>query len=78
MPSNNTENAIALGVVVVANWLLSHVATSWVMPPEVQSSVQATIIAIFGAYLQYRRQSAAAPAPVAPQGAPAAPASPAP
>ena len=54
MPSNTTENATALAIVVIGNWLLTHLATEWTMPPEVQSSVQALIVAGFGGYLAVR------------------------
>lgn len=54
MPASSAENAIALGLVVLANWLLAHLATSWAMPPEVQSSLQAMIIALLGAWFKTR------------------------
>ncbi len=54
MPSNTTENAVALAIVVILNWLLTHLATTWAMPPEVQSSLQALIVAVGGAWLRAR------------------------
>lgn len=54
MPSNTTENAVALGLVVIANWLLAHLATNWAMPSEVQSSLQTLIIALLGYWLKKR------------------------
>lgn len=52
MPSNTIENAVALAIVVIADWLLAHLATSWVMPSEVQSSVQGLLIAVMGAWFK--------------------------
>ena len=39
-------NVIGLALIVVANWLLSHIATSWVMPPEVAQAMQSLIVAL--------------------------------
>lgn len=58
MPNNTTENATALALVVIANWFLAHLSTDWVMPSEVQSSLQALIVAGFGWYLQNRASKA--------------------
>ena len=41
----HTGSVVALALVVILNWFLSHLATSWAMPPEVQSAVQ-TLISI--------------------------------
>lgn len=57
MPSNTTENAVALACVVILNWLLTHLCTTWAMPPEVQSSLQALIVAGGGAWLKRRHNS---------------------
>ena len=63
MPQRANEQATALALVVIFNWLLSHDATSWVMPPEVQSSLQSLISFVYGSYLDWRgRRGAAADA----------------
>lgn len=46
---HNIEAAFALACVVLLNWVLAHLATSWVMPSEVQSAVQ-TIVSITTSY----------------------------
>lgn len=58
MPQGTNENATALAAVVILNWFISHLATSWVMPPEVQSSLQSIIQFTYGSWLQGRAQRA--------------------
>ena len=54
MPAaRNTEDIVALSLVVLANWLIAHLATSWVLPPEVSSAVQTLIVVGFGKYLDH-------------------------
>ncbi len=65
MAAGGTENATALAAVVMANWILAHVATDWVMPQEVSGAAQAIILAGFGAFLA-RRRAAKAAIPVVP------------
>ncbi len=60
MAAGGTENATAYGAVVLANWILAHVATNWVMPQEVSGAAQAIILAGFGAFLARRRAAKAA------------------
>ena len=54
MPSNATESTAAMGIVIIANWLLSHLVMSWAMPPEVQSAVQALIVITLGSWFKAR------------------------
>lgn len=44
MVTSNTGNVTAMSVVIIINWLLAHLETSWVMPPEVASAAQALIV----------------------------------
>lgn len=56
-PNGSTENAIALAMVVLANWFLAHLATDWVMPSEVQSSLQGLLVVAIGCWLRLRHMS---------------------
>jgi uncharacterized protein YggT (Ycf19 family) len=53
--ASNTANATAMAFVIWVNWLLAHLATSWVMPSEVESAVQALLVALLSEYLATRR-----------------------
>lgn len=57
---STNEQALALSLVVILNWLLAHLVTSWAMPPEVQSAVQSIITIGIG----YVLSRGSAPAPV--------------
>lgn len=71
-----TENTLALAIVVILNWLMAHLATSWAMPSEVQSALQ-SIITISIAYYLSKQPAAPKPAPL-PVAAPPAPTPPIP
>lgn len=64
MPSNATENAAAVAVVIIANWLISHLANSWAMPSEVQSAAQALIVVSLGGWFKARWTAAQAATPM--------------
>lgn len=51
---NHTGSVAALALVVIINWLIAHLATDWVMPPEVQSAVQTLISVTLTAWLLRR------------------------
>lgn len=77
MQRSTNEQALALACVVILNWLIAHLATSWAMPPEVQSAVQSVITIGIGYYLSTRAPKPAPvqadpPAPVATTDSPAA------
>ena len=55
LPSNSSENALALALMVIANWLMAHLVTDWVMPSEVQSACQTLLIAGLGWHFGQRR-----------------------
>jgi hypothetical protein len=44
MVTSNTGNVTAMSVVIIANWLLAHLNSAWVMPPEVASAAQALVV----------------------------------
>lgn len=51
MPQNShVQNIVAFAFVVIANWILAHLANSWVMPSEVQSAFQTLIGVSVGAW----------------------------
>jgi hypothetical protein len=50
MLQKTNEQALALALVVILNWLLAHLATNWTMPPEVANAAQ-SVITIVVAYL---------------------------
>lgn len=45
-----SEQALAMAFVIIINWLISHLATSWQLPPEVQSAVQSCFVIVIGWY----------------------------
>lgn len=51
MPRRANEQAFALALVVIINWVLAHLMTDWAMPPEVQSSLQSIITITIGFFL---------------------------
>ena len=61
---NTNEQALALSFVVILNWFIAHLVTSWTLPPEVQSAVQ-SIVTIGISYWLSRQPPAAAPQPAA-------------
>lgn len=75
-PAQHAENATALAVVVVVNWLLAHLANEWVMPAEVANALQSLVIVLLGSVLHRDKSAPAAPGsppdPVAPAPAPGA------
>lgn len=62
---NTNEQALALACVVIINWLIAHLATSWVMPPEVQSAVQSTVTILISYWLSRQPSSFPTPQPPA-------------
>lgn len=53
---STNEQALALALVVFLNWLLSHLANSWTMPTEVQSSVQTAFSILLAYYLDQKNR----------------------
>lgn len=43
---SHLPNGLALALMVMVNWVLAHLATNWVMPPEVSSAAQSIITAL--------------------------------
>ncbi len=52
----HTGSVVALALVVIINWLIAHLETSWAMPPEVQSAVQTLISVSLTAFLAWLAQ----------------------
>lgn len=80
LTSPHTGNVVALGVVVILNWIIAHLANSWTMPPEVQSALQTLLAVAITAIalkngIKLNGQSDELPpiAPKAPQATPPAP-----
>lgn len=57
MPSNSSENALALAIMVIGNWIIAHLVTDWVMPTEVQSSAQTLLVAFLGTHFDGKRRA---------------------
>jgi hypothetical protein len=49
--ARSTEDVVALSLMVILNWLLAHIATSWVLPPEVQSATQTLLTVCIAMYI---------------------------
>lgn len=62
--ASGSKDTFAMALVIFINWIIAHDANAWVMPPEVQSAVQA-IIAIVTGYLVARKQNKITTAPPA-------------
>lgn len=61
--TRSTEDIVALAFMVILNWFMAHLMTSWVLPPEVQSAFQTIITVGIAAYLNRVRAPAASPLP---------------
>lgn len=48
---NHSPNVAAVALVIIGNWFLAHVATEWVLPPEVQTAFQSLITVGLGWWL---------------------------
>ena len=71
-PGRSTEDIVALALMVILNWLLAHLLTNWVLPPEVQSAFQTLITVAIAAWLNAHHETMpAAPVSLPPLPAPA-------
>lgn len=52
----NNEQVLAMSIVIIFNWLIAHLATSWALPPEVQSAVQSSLVIIIYWYARLTEQ----------------------
>lgn len=47
-----SPNVAAVAIVIIANWIIAHVATEWVMPTEVQAAFQGLITFAGGMFVR--------------------------
>jgi hypothetical protein len=54
--AKTNEQTLAMAFVIFLNWMISHLANSWVMPSEVESAVQSCLVIIIAWYVQQGQQ----------------------